>query len=242
MSFPTARPRRTLVPAVLFLAGVLGACDTTPGTHAPLEPETSALFGMSAQEKHDEEQRKAKLEARLDGEKERIKAAKEESKEREKQLKADWKAWKKEWSEARKQAKKEGRTLAVELLRCEPQGYDAETKAIGPDGGDLKMGPHQLVIPKGALTEEVVITAEAPVTDVVEVRFEPHGLVFQKSPVLKLDYGHCMVPDNDPTRHQIVYLGTGETILEYLDSSDNKHWDQVLAEIDHFSKYALAIP
>ena len=56
-----------------------------------------------------------------------------------------------------------GRELApVDLLRCEPRPYDADATIIGPDGGTLHIGEHQLVIPRGALTREELIVAEAP--------------------------------------------------------------------------------
>lgn len=236
--------RRALLVGVLIATGVIGACDTTTSPDAALDPGSSAVFGLSEAEKaakEAEEKRREGLDRRLGEEKDRIKAARESSRELARRLRAEWKTWKKEWNQARKQAKKNGISLSVDLLRCEPQEYDAETKIIGPAGGQLKMGPHKLIIPRGALREEVVITAEAPVTDLVAVEFSPHGLEFHRSPVLELDYKHCLVPD-DTQDHQVVYLDQAENVLEYLASTDDKAFDEVLARIDHFSRYALAIP
>jgi hypothetical protein len=70
-----------------------------------------------------------------------------------------------------------GTTDAVTgLLVCAPQSYASASKVIGPDGGKLVVGKHTFVVPKGALKEKVLITAEAPEGNDVSVRFGPEGL------------------------------------------------------------------
>src|SRR5262245_29976675 len=42
--------------------------------------------------------------------------------------------------------------LVGNLLVCRPLPFDSDSAAIGPAGGALQMGPHTLIIPRGALS------------------------------------------------------------------------------------------
>src|SRR5438094_10172751 len=77
-----------------------------------------------------------------------------------------------------------GLLQATGLLQCTPLPYASTTKTIGPAGGIINVGPHTLVIPPGALSQNVTITAEAPSARVNSVRFTPQGLRFSVSAVL----------------------------------------------------------
>jgi hypothetical protein len=119
---------------------------------------------------------------------------------------------------------------------CEPDDYQAETKIIGPDGGEINIGRHRLIIPRGALEENTVITGEAPVSLLIEVELSPHGTVFLKQPKLQLDYSHCFLPSDYPYR--VAYINNGEHILEFPVSVDKGGIVEAL--IWHFSRYAVA--
>jgi hypothetical protein len=141
----------------------------------------------------------------------------------------DWKAYKK--------AVKEGR-VAVDLLRCEPQKRVVVQKRIGRKGGDINIGKHKLVVPEGALSEEVEITAVSSGSSLVDLQFEPHGLHFNEPVQLTLSYEHCILPD--AYVNSVVYLGNGNQILEFPPSVDDADADEVTALTDHFSGYAVA--
>jgi hypothetical protein len=150
-------------------------------------------------------------------------------------LKREWKEFKKEWAEYRK----ENKTAQVELLRCAPLEYSGDAEVIGPNGGELKVGPHKIVIPKGALTTERLIVAEAPMGSLVRVNFQPHGLRFSVQSQLTLSYAHCMRPDS--YTYRVVYVDdSGKRILEFPPSADDKTLKAVNAGIDHFSSYMVA--
>jgi len=100
------------------------------------------------------------------------------------------------------------------------------------------VGKHELKIPKGALDHEVVIVAEAPVSELVEVELQPHGLQFAVPAKLKLNYDNCVVPMN--LNLFIVYLSTNGNVLDIRPSVDKKGLDTVVGELDHFSRYAVA--
>jgi hypothetical protein len=125
------------------------------------------------------------------------------------------------------------------MLRCTPLAADSVTQTIGPAGGTLTVGPHQLSVPAGALLVPTTITAVAPSDTVNEVRFQPEGLVFLRSPTLRMSYANCdglgaLVPK------QIVYASDALDILEYLVSNDDVLSQQVTAPLQHFSVYAVA--
>ncbi|MGH7506117.1 MAG: hypothetical protein ACRELX_10720 [Longimicrobiales bacterium] len=122
------------------------------------------------------------------------------------------------------------------LLVCEPQRYTAETKVIGWEGGEIRIGPHRLIIPRGALTRRTVITGELLTALNVQVRFSPHGLRFRRKPLLYLSYEHCLRPPGfDP---QLVYVDDEGSILEWLTGSNQN--GGVAGWIEHFSRYSLS--
>ncbi len=127
------------------------------------------------------------------------------------------------------------------LLQCTPQPYASNVKTVGYAGGVLRAGPHTLIIPKGALSTNTVITMEAPVAPRAQVTFKPHGLKFGNwsKPVLTLSYQHCsglgmLLPK------QIVYTDDLLKILETLISLELKQTKTVSAPLSHFSSYVVA--
>jgi hypothetical protein len=125
----------------------------------------------------------------------------------------------------------------TDLLLCSPQPYAITKQTIGPSGGALKVGAHSLVIPKGALSEKVAITAEQIRGSTNSIRFSPEGLRFQKPAVLTMDYQNCALV---LLQKKIVYTTEKLKILEALQSLDLFTKKTVTAPIDHFSRYAVA--
>ena len=125
----------------------------------------------------------------------------------------------------------------TDLLLCSPQPYAITKQTIGPSGGALKVGTHSLVIPKGALSEKVVITAEQIRGSTNSIRFSPEGLRFQQPAVLTMNYQNCALV---LLQKKIVYATEKLKILEVLTSLDLFKSKTVTAPIDHFSRYAVA--
>ena len=235
--------RKTTMRLLALVSGltVLACSDA----RTPVEPSngSSPQFSVASDAAHarhealkqELEERRAYFKALKDANKDELKAAREE-----------WQDWKRDWKEQYKLEKESWRRAHpgekggpdVELLRCEPRPYDADVAIIGPNGGTLHMGAHELVIPKGALDHEVLITAEAPTTSLVNVQFGPEGLQFLEPAQLTLSYKGCVRPTS--AEFLIAYLGQGNRILELLNSTDQKADDKVEAGIDHFSRYAVA--
>jgi hypothetical protein len=225
-----------LVPALAILA-----CSDADAPSAPSSPQVSfSVVGDSQRARH--EALKAEMEAR----RAYFKQMKEANREAFRSARAQWKEWKQDWKEQYKlqlEAWKRAHpgvksSPEIQLLRCEPQEYSGEAAIIGPKGGTLRVGDHELVVPAGALTEETLISAEAPTSSLVDVKLLPHGLQFRKPVKLTLSYERCVRPTL--TDLLVAYLGQGNRLLELPPSVDDKSGRDVTAEIDHFSRYAVA--
>jgi hypothetical protein len=126
---------------------------------------------------------------------------------------------------------------SLSLFRCETPAYGSVTQTIGWGGGIIKVGPHSLYVPPGALSAPVAITATASAGNQVKLDFQPHGLRFQRPAVLTLSYSHCATR---PVKPRVVYVDDALTILELVPSL-NDPWNQrSTAKLDHFSGYAFA--
>lgn len=127
--------------------------------------------------------------------------------------------------------------VKADLLRCEPQPSVRETRTIGPNGGTLRVGPHRLVIPAGALAQNVAITGTVPANAVVNVEFAPHGLQFSKPVEMTIDYKQCVVPDSEEIG--VTYMLPGWRAAEKMPSSDARKDKKITALTDHFSGYVV---
>jgi hypothetical protein len=220
---------------------VLGCSDAATPT-GPTNSLAPAFSMASNSAKADHEALKQELEAQ----RAYFKAMREANKESFRAARAEWKAWKEDWKQQYKlqrEAWKREHPGArggpeIQLLRCEPQDYSADAAIIGPNGGTLHVGRHELVVPQGALDHEVLITAEAPTSSLLDVKFAPEGLTFLKSAQLTLSYKGCVRPTE--ADFLVAYLGQGNQILELPPSIDDKADDEVEADIGHFSRYAVA--
>lgn len=126
------------------------------------------------------------------------------------------------------------------LLTCDPLPYASVTKTIGPRGGEIEVGPHVLRIPRGALDDDVTVTAEAPSDTVNVVRFDPHGLRFAKPARLAMSYANCNVDGLLTLPKKVAYVNDLLAILYILESADDIEEERVTARLDHFSGYALS--
>ena len=125
------------------------------------------------------------------------------------------------------------------LLGCKPLAYDSVTRKIGPAGGVLKVSNHNLVVPAGALSTVVRITAVAPSDTVNRIEFRPEGLTFDQPAVLTMSYKNC-TPRVAWDLKRIAYTTGAMAIVEYVPSSEDKPTKRVVGEVSHFSNYAIA--
>ena len=132
-----------------------------------------------------------------------------------------------------------GLPLLSGLLICDRQGYAFTQRVIGPSGGTLTIGRHSLVIPAGALSAPILITGEAPADFVSSVKFQPEGLRFQRPATLTLDYSSCPAARLQLLK-RVAYTTDYLQILSFLLSRDDLLRMRVSADLQHFSRYAVA--
>jgi hypothetical protein len=129
--------------------------------------------------------------------------------------------------------------LSATLLSCSPLPAASGTATIGIEGGVVRVGPHTLVIPPGALATPTAIRGDLVSGSVNSVRFSPEGLRFAKSAALTMSYSNCsglgmLLPK------RIVYTDEGLNLLEILKSIDVSSQRLVTSPLQHFSRYAIA--
>jgi len=130
-------------------------------------------------------------------------------------------------------------SLSATLLQCSPQTALSVTKTIGPNGGELWLGKHYLVVPKGALTQKVTITGEVVTGTTNSVRFYPEGLQLGSGTKLYLSYANCfgigmLLPK------KVVYVSELLSLLEILNTVDLSSKQLAVGDLRHFSRYAVA--
>ncbi|GJG85737.1 hypothetical protein tb265_09180 [Gemmatimonadetes bacterium T265] len=151
-------------------------------------------------------------------------------------LKADWQAY--------KRAVQSG-LIEAAFLRCEPKPEVSVTRVIGPKGGTFNIGPHKFEVPAGALDTNVTISATAPTNSRDELRFEPHGLQFNKPVQMTISYKGCVVPDSVVLG--VSYVSHPEQSAaaltartdQRMPTHDDKGTSAVTALTDHFSGYMV---
>ena len=127
---------------------------------------------------------------------------------------------------------KDGKKVAV----CKLQKEEWRTEQIGVRGGRVKVGAVSLVVPAGALTRTVAITAHTLPTTSASVQLLPEGLQFAKAATLTMDYAKCQTP---LLGVNVVYV-QADTVTEIEVSQNHPILKWVSASIHHFSSYAIA--
>jgi hypothetical protein len=127
----------------------------------------------------------------------------------------------------------------VGLLSCSSLPPAFASKTIGYEGGTINVGPHSFVVPRGALSRPVTITATIEPEQVNHILFKPDGLHFQKSASLTMSYANCNILSSLLPKH-IAHVDENLNILGLLLSVDNLLSKKVTGQVDHFSDYAVA--
>lgn len=125
-------------------------------------------------------------------------------------------------------------TFAV--IPCAPLPFSGSAQIVGPAGGVFYFGPHKLVVPAGALSEEISIAVMVKTTLETQVELLPHGTQFAVPVKLKLAYSQC-VP---AAQHNVAYIDANGGLLEWTQVVDYPTYNFVVASLNHFSTYAVA--
>jgi hypothetical protein len=119
-------------------------------------------------------------------------------------------------------------------VNCSPRITYEGSARIGPAGGVLRIGPHRLVIPAGALRRKVLISGTVPEGKPFQIDLQPHGLQFRKAAGLVLDATSCIeVPP-------IVYIIDQVNVSAPIEAMYSNWWKTIACPIWHFSGYMVA--
>jgi hypothetical protein len=126
-----------------------------------------------------------------------------------------------------------------DLCLCAPQAYSKTVKTVGPEGGSINAGKHQLKIPANALSAPVTITMESMPDSVVNVRFSPDGLTFNPAwqPTLTMSVNDCSLPPG--AKIEMAYVDSSLSVISLLPATWDKTASKVSAYLPHFSRYAV---
>lgn len=128
------------------------------------------------------------------------------------------------------------RESASPIVHCEPLQYTGDVKIMGPEGGEISIGPHKLWVPRGALDKHIVITGEMNVSLAVSVKLSPHGTQFARPVTLQLNYQHCAQPGDQS--EMVAYTDAQLNVLEWQSSLDSST-GIVTGYLWHFSHYTV---
>jgi hypothetical protein len=116
-------------------------------------------------------------------------------------------------------------------------------------GGVLQLDGHSLLVPRGAVLQVTLFTMATPATDVVDVDLNALGgnllrgvlsrlIKFERPVTVELSYARALNVDDPDDLTIVRLLDNGQ--WEVVPSTVDKRRKVVIAELDHFSKYAMA--
>lgn len=146
-------------------------------------------------------------------------------------------------------------------------GYSGATKAaawIGSSGGSLNLAGHSLVVPKRAVSQSMCFTIELGTGDYVDVDLHAWSMESSEGCEVEEDgeeegwdgtlwTGEFDVPvqlsltysrANNVSDPSVLVVGweKSSTEMDLLDSWVDQTAETVSAELDHFSRYVMAVP
>ena len=126
----------------------------------------------------------------------------------------------------------------------------SSSRIIGPNGGQLTLGLHELVIPEGAVTKPTVFRMSKKMGPHIlvdlEARDQKSGQeidAFAQSVELRLSYKFVPLTGAELNRMAILWLRQGSETGELVPVPthiDRKH-KQLIGSLTHFSRYAMGM-
>jgi hypothetical protein len=128
----------------------------------------------------------------------------------------------------------------VKPLPCPNREEVRAIETIGPEGGTLRLERHHLVVPPGAVRQQVEFSATLLIGDILRLDLRADGresYAFERPATLRLSYARC--PTHE-TRLRIyrIDLKSGR-ILQGLESKVNPQELWVDAELESLTGYTI---
>ena len=128
-----------------------------------------------------------------------------------------------------------------QLVYCKPFDEARSSATIGMLGGTIRVGPHNIWIPPGALLSPTTITAKIVKNDYTNsVQFFPEGLKFITPALVTLSYSNC---DRQTQKQALQVVHTTDDLLQILallPSINDTVKKTTTGTLEHFSRYAVA--
>lgn len=109
------------------------------------------------------------------------------------------------------------------------------TAMIGPAGGVLKRGKHQLVIPAGALSKTAKITFSILASAYLECELKPYGLKFNTPVRLILSYNGACDGNLDESALKVAYYNPQTQLGVLIPTAINTELNTVTVELEKFA-------
>lgn len=109
------------------------------------------------------------------------------------------------------------------------------TVMIGPAGGVLKRGKHQLVIPVGALSKTVKITFTMLASAYLECELKPYGFKFNKPVRLILSYNGACDSNLDESTLKVAYYNPQTQLGVLIPTAIDTELNTVTVELEKFA-------
>jgi hypothetical protein len=113
---------------------------------------------------------------------------------------------------------------------------------IGPNGGSLRLGPHSLVVPAGAVREPITFSLTVASRTSIALDCGPSPFRFDVPVTLTLSYaGTSFTSAANPSNIEILYMAADGS-LEEIPGTVDVRGASVTAQVSHFSRYILGSP
>jgi hypothetical protein len=135
-------------------------------------------------------------------------------------------------------------TIGATLLECPVNVTRSVEKTIDIVGGQLSLDGHSITIPFGAVTLPTTIKLAVPASNYVEVDITANGLEhfdFAKAVNVVISYERCTRSNlHNKTVTAWYFDGTTKTLLQQMNSTDDRANMRVTFPTDHLSEYSAA--
>lgn len=128
------------------------------------------------------------------------------------------------------------------LLECPTDQTLTSNALVGPLGGVVSVGGHQLVIPPLAVLLPTQFNVTVPASNYMRVDVTAGNgqhYQFHKPVSLKISYARCSRSNIDKENLRIFYVDDNNVILEDMGGTDDKTARTVTIGTDHLSGYII---
>jgi hypothetical protein len=126
--------------------------------------------------------------------------------------------------------------------RINPAQIPPVSAVIGRDGGTLRLGPHTLEVPAGAVDADVTFTLAYASMTGIAVDCGPSPFRFNIPVTLTLSFMGTQYASTTAAAHLAIFYMPTTGGLELEPSVVDIGHNSVIAKVDHFSRYIIADP